>query len=382
LFFLLLSLAADKKDEVEFSCKSSALKSKDPSSDAIETTGDQPTTRGITISPDDIKDEIKYKVRTTREGIRVKLEYKNEIEMNDEKTETKSKFELVFTNLVEYVKAEGAVLDTNSSEGQAYDWEADTVIQTTPLTNWDDISGVLNDNSSVVSFFSASSSTGEDTTGNILFNFTVSRADQDEKITANSMKIDVRILDFPWQRKDSYLALLSTLKAETKVKVDYKDHAIITEGGEVTNKPKDVTVSFGADMESTLGFGTQGRYTWEGQADATSMGLTETDETVFNGTVMMSGRQGNNKDEASDNNIVLVEQATTSRIEVVATSPISLGNETFQSIAYSFVGQGAHSASDIYWDPETGIDYVSSAFRSLPGIVGTFVGAVMIAVFA
>ena len=82
---------AEKDDEVEFECKSKTGggSSKDGSSDG-ETT-DEPQSRGITITPDEIKDKIKYKVKTTDEGIRVKLEYKHEVETEDMETETKTK---------------------------------------------------------------------------------------------------------------------------------------------------------------------------------------------------------------------------------------------------------------------------------------------------
>jgi hypothetical protein len=45
----------------------------------------------------------------------VKLEYKNEIEMDLTETETKTKFELLFLEVVEYVKAAG-------SDSEAFLW--------------------------------------------------------------------------------------------------------------------------------------------------------------------------------------------------------------------------------------------------------------------
>ena len=227
----------------------------------------EPTTRGITITPDEIKDKIKYKVKTVEEGIRVQLEYKQEIETADTETETKTKFELLFENLVEYVKAPGR------SGTDAYDWDQDEIIQTIPLTGWDAIPAIASDAEGIVSYFTASTSVMEGP-GSASFNFTVSRANKDEHISANSMKIDIRILDFPWQRSDSYVALMSTLESKKKVKMEYDDKATVSESGK-SKKTKDVIVSFGDEMDQSLGFSAQGSYTWEEEALANSMTATD-----------------------------------------------------------------------------------------------------------
>ena len=53
---------------------------------------------------------------------------------------------------------------------------------------------------------------------------------------------------------------------------------------------------------------------------------------------------------------------TKSTIQVVATSPTDDGG---QIIAYSFIGDGAHSASEIYWDPQAGIGYSAAMGRQV-----------------
>lgn len=273
----------------------------------------------------------------------------------------------MFENLVEYVKGPG------DSDTEAFDWDQDEIIQTIPLTGWDSIPAVASDAAGVVSYFTASTSDMEGG-GSASFNFTVSRADVDEHISANSMKIDVLIVDFPWMRSDSYVALMSTLESKKKVKMEYDNAATVSEGGR-SKKTKDVSISFGDEMESSLGFSTYGSYTWEEEAVANSMTATDAGN---NGTVMMA-RQGDATDGAEEPNLVMVEEVTAKTIEVIATSPPSLGNETYQSIAYSFVGTGAHSASEIYWDPSTGIGYEdSSAFSvSMMGFAGSLVAALV-----
>ena len=72
-------------------------------------------------------------------------------------------------------------------------------------------------------------------------------------------------------------------------------------------------------------------------------------------------------------------EETKSTIQVVATSPSDTMPEEDgrQRIAYSFVGDGAQSASEIYWDAEAGIGYESSAGRhmSMAGLTMTLIGA-------
>jgi hypothetical protein len=359
----LLSYPAAKKDEVEFECKTKTGGNKDEEANEADKTEGNVETRGISIIPNvEIKDKIKYKVQPTNEGIRVKLEYKTEIEADDTETETKTKFDLLFFSLVEYVKGSN---DTNS---EAYDWDMDEIVQTIPLTEWEDISAVMDSAEGGVSYFSATTMAMSDIGGTASFNFTVARADQGEHITANSMKIDVHILDFPWTRTDSYIALMSTLESKLKMDVEYDSESTIPVDGSATSvsksgkdakakRARDVTISFGSEMAETLGWTTFGEYKWE--KDAKVAAVVPGNET----------------------SMTTVEEMT---IEVLATSPISEGNETLQSIAYSFVGSAAQGAPDIYWDPSAGVGYEtesSSAGSVLQfgfRLAGVIVGALML----
>ena len=125
-------------------------------------------------------------------------------------------------------------------------------------------------------------------------------------------------------------------------------HATASKGGK-SKKTEEVTVSFGdATMKSTLGFEAFGEYTWDEAAEALTPGF----------------------DFVDSNNTILVERSgfdmgpeeTKSTIEVIATSPTDSDG---QIIAYSFVGDGAHSATEIYWDPQAGIGYSSALGRQV-----------------
>ena len=196
--------------------------------------------------------------------------------------------------------------------------------------------------------------------GSTSFNFTISRSDRDEHITANSLKIDVKIIDFPWARADSYVALISTTESKKKVKVEYDDQATASKGGK-SKRTKEVTVSLGEEgMESSLGFEAFGEYTWDEDAEA----LTPEVDLFDSISTVLVARQGDG--------VGLSE--TKSTIQVVATSPTDGDG---QIIAYSFIGDGAHSASEIYWDPQAGIGYSSATSRhvSVVGLAVSLFGA-------
>jgi hypothetical protein len=407
----LFRCTASSAKEVKFECATPRSKAiSDESSDKGDKSSDEgdksnggnaveeePTSRGISLTPDEsIRDKIKYKIRTAKEGIRVKIEYEQEVDTVDGRSETGTEFELVFDRLIEYTKGvQGTSESSNGGDlvSEAYDWEADEVVQTIGLERWSDITQISNDANQNVSFFTATTSLpselGATAAGTILFNFTISQADQSEQITANTMKIDVRILNFPWARQDSYVALTSTVESKKKVKLDYNRDATV--GKEKAHVTQDVFVSFTDGMAET-GISAFGQYTWASEAQVTS--------DSFNGIVnenVMSSRQANppaeidedaveepviwagepeqpipelemvedTSDEFSVNGTLIATKPTEevvdgtkgSTIQVIATSQADNETDNFQNIAYSFVGRGAHSASDIYWDPQAGIGY-------------------------
>jgi hypothetical protein len=169
-----------------------------------------------------------------------------------------------------------------------------------------------------VATFSVSSGDGMPTA---TFTFTISRADVNETITANKIKIDFDLQDFPWtEGTESYVALLSMVESKREITV---------ENEETNEKEKtEVVISFD-DVVDTVGYVPFGEYTWAETAQV---------------------------------------NGTESTVAVVATSPASpsflvLGDSDvmIDEIAFAFVGENAQGASDIYWDPEAGIGYKSSA---------------------
>jgi hypothetical protein len=389
----------------------------------------EPTSRGISLTPDqNIRDKIKYKIKTNDQGIKVKIEYETEVATEQGRSETETEFELVFDRIIEYAKA--AAQDGSDSDGEAseaYDWEADEVVQTVALENWADITQVSTDASQNVSFFTATttlpSESGMAAPGSILFNFTISQADVSEKITANSMKIDVRILNFPWVRQDSYVALLSAVKSKKRIKLDYNKNGTI--GGGKAHVTQDLAVSFVDDGMEEEGISAFGQYTWESKAQVTS---DEFSGVVSNGNTMTS-RQGDSPVEIDEDAVEepmvaagtveeigaveepfagtaeemsesgffsgvevsgngtyskpddeVIDATSGTTIQVIATYQADNETDNFQNIAYSFVGRGAHSASDIYWDPQAGVGYeepLESGACSIGLVVSSLMGAML-----
>ena len=356
---LLFIILAEKEDEVKFSCKSGAP-------DEV----DGPESRGITLTPDEmIKDKISYKV-ATKKGIEVKVDYKEEYlddetdDFDNDYEEIKTTFEVKFDRIIEYAKGDSENGGDRSLQQQAYDWDNDIEVQSLDLSEWNDFSTVMSDEEGVVSHFNTSTIDGI-----VAFKFTVSRATMGGKASANSMKIDVNITDFPWMREDTYLALMSSVKSKLKVYMDYDETALAE--GRRDKQTQEVQVSF-EQATGDIGFVPFGEYTWEDTAEATSA-QNETDYTLDAGSAQDNTGSvvvARNTDGSESSN------ATKSKdtVSVIGTSPEQLGNETYQLIAYSFVGEAAQGASEIYWDPETGIGYSGAAygFGFAASIIGSF----------
>jgi hypothetical protein len=330
----------------------------------------------------EVEDEIDFEVSATNDGICIKVKYEQEIEdeATDMEQETEASFKVCFQQLIEYSKADG-------STDQAYGWvEGDTIHQSVDLTDWADFGEVLTDSSDGMSTFDATSNDGL-----ITMTFTIKPAGDDEQITANSMKADVRIVDFPWMHSDSYVALLSEVESELEVDIDQDEDDeldTVVDAGEKPDdedpeptaaepaeevspttdeetldggmqrfldskpiKPKDITVSF-SDVVKTVGFSPFGTIAWaETAVAATSTNVTD---------------------------VVAVGRAEMI-IQVVATSPA--GSErrlqdgsSREQIAFSFIGDGAQGSPDIFWDPEAGVSYMLSTSS-----VGTLVSSLGLA---
>jgi hypothetical protein len=314
---------AEKLDEVEFECK---VKEVDEDSDTK------------------FKDKIDFKITTGSRGLGVKVEYEQEVKTGEVKNETETEYEIIYDRIVEYRKG----VDTDGDK--AYDWDTDVIVQTLSLNDWEHFSEVTDAADGVLSYFAASS-----LDGHVTFNFTVSRADQGEKVTANKMKIDFRLVDFPWVGNDTYVALLSTVESKKKVDVEYADDEMEDGLAKKAKKAKDVIISFG-EAQDVVGVIPFGEYTWEETAEVIEPAASS------NETITETQRSAG------------VDAGVPTSIRVVATSPTSADDSEItkeRRIAFSFVGDAAMSASNIYWDPEAGIGYSGENSSGHVGRLGT-----------
>jgi len=306
---------SEKPEEIKFKCKAKA-NSEDGSK---------------------IKDEIKFGVKNdNKKGLKVKVEYEHKIKAQETETESETQYDIIFDKVVEYQKG------SNESSSEAYDWENDKVVQEFSLLNLGSFSEIVDDEEGVVSTFSIS------TLDNIAtFTFHISRADNGEGISANKMKIDFELKSFQWAQSDTYVALICNVESKEKVAIEYDEEdddveARPTTGGKRSKKTRDVIINFQDAIEGT-GITPFGVYTWDDSAMVIDPNATDT--TVF-------------------------ENVT---ISVVATSPLDTASD---SIAFSFIGDAAKSADDIYWDPTTGINYASNSVQAALSSIGIMVGAV------
>jgi hypothetical protein len=324
---------------------------------------------------------------------------------SSESTETKTQYQIVYDSIIEYRKG------TNATEGaQEYDFEKDKIIQTIPLTEWDEFSEIVTDAEGVTSYFSAST-----TDGMVTLNFTVSRASENQHVTANKMKIDFWLFDFPWQKTNSYVALMSTVQSQREIKVESDDKIdpqsaeqgpesarsdnSAGPGSPTAKKPKKVEISFDDAIEATGGVVTFGDYTWESTAKAsTSSTKRNNNKGNADATIVPSD---SSSDSASENSRQLSQQQQKrtknepeDEITVVATSSSVVkeandkgendkGSEasrgmTKETIAFSFVGSKAKSASTIYWDPEAGINYSTVSTSGTSLLSWSFIGLISV----
>lgn len=334
-----------KKDKVEFECKSKT------ENDMTET---------------EIKDKIEFKVSAKKDGLKVKVEYETEVETATEETETETGYELVFDRIIEYRKIGGddmSMTTTNTTtntttvlfEDDAYEWDVDEVVQEWPLDDFDDFSSVTEEGN--LNKFSVATKDGIAT-----FFFTIARADTAD-ITANKMKIDFELLDFPWNSTDTHVALVCDVETTQKVEVEYEDEDDDEEDDEDNDAdrkllrqlkksdeekekkkkaPKDIKISFD-DAANAVGFVPFGSYTWRKEA------LAE----VPADSVAISRQSGGDDGEVAAGGDHMFQT-----INVVATTSPA---EDSTMLAFSFVGDGAQLAPDIYWDPEAGVGYEEAA---------------------
>lgn len=291
----------------------------------------------------EIKDKIKFKVEAKKsEVLKVKVGYKSKIETDTAETETETEYTVIFDRMVEYRKVAGATVEN-------YEWEEDEVVTVWPLNDWKVLSPVATDGNLLT--FSA---TTEDEI--VEFTFTIAQADVGA-ITSNKMKIDFLLTDYPWAVSDSYIALICHVETEQEIEIE-------TEDGD--DEAMDVVISFD-DAVNTIGYSPFGEYTWADTAEVQSV----VDENVTAVDVAISRN--------ADGTPVQLQNTTIS--VVASTSPVTMDEGS--EIAFSFIGAG-QGASSIYWDPEAGVGYGSSAFKACGTTalaLGLFLGATVLALF-
>lgn len=276
-----------------------------------------------------IKDKIDFILTTGKTGAVVQVKYKLDDKSDANESgfhhKIKEEYEIYFSSLVEYLPV-GSGGDFGESQG--FGWSANETVGSIDLSEWKPFSKVTKDEDGVLQFHV------ETEDGIARFNFKMSEEGMEGRhLSANRIKIDVTLADFPWTRDDTLVALLSRVEANTKLETHYhtsKSRSHKKSGTKSKSKPRhptDVVVTYD---NASLPFG---KFVWVTSAD------------VGNGTASS---------------------------EVVATSPPEHeippehNSEGIQYIAFSFLNSS--SADFIYWDPEAGIEYPDSDVEDEPQI--------------
>jgi hypothetical protein len=201
------------------------------------------------------------------------------------------------------------------------------VVQSIDLTAWDFFSEIVGeDTDGMLSSFSTMTQDGT-----AYFKFTVSRGGEDEHVTANNIKIDVRFTEFPWDSDDTNIALLSEVTTRKTLEVEY-DEEDSGDGSEEEKSRKTTDIIINFDDANAVGLVPFGEFSWATTADVIVRNATNVNETAA--------------------------------IEVIATSSTNNSSETEQLIAFSFVGDAAKSVAYLYWDPQAGVGYTSTTSES------------------
>ena len=266
--------------------------------------------------------------------------------------QTQTEYDIAFDRIIEYAKSSASGGSTD-----AYVWESDEVVQNLTLLDWGQFSGLSNTNNGTVTTFTIST-----TDGLVTMTFHISRADQQGvAATANKIKIDFRLVNFPWVRNDTYVALVSSVAARQSVNVESKGGGTKRGPKGAPKEPMDVTINF-ADAISTSGYVPFGEFTWATTAAASSPVQSPSSSPVQPPSSAPTSLNATNTTANSTVSIMTTTvQNISSTIDVIATSPQSSSTTGSQLIAFSFVGSGAQNAADIYWDPQVGVGYSAGA---------------------
>jgi len=313
----------------------------------------------------------------------VDVKYRTYDVLNEEKTKVETKFDVKYTKMIEYEPN-----DENPENGY---FLGDQIVQNISLSNFAE--------------FQASPSNAEDgkmtytvTTADktASFRFTVDTAVKPTGFSANTMKIDVDIVGFPWKQDNTFLALLSTVRSEKKVKTNSKyvnkkgkpkgvidgNKDEIAQGYVEESRPETESmfdIDFGTSTSD--GYTPFGKYEIVNQAEITVAEPTRS--RILNDNVVTKENMDASNEMSKEN---MAEGATTEdmtkenfangstggditdvpvvkkQIFVKATElGLTEGGAADQNkiIAFSFIN--SNQAQEIYWDPEIGVGYASSA---------------------
>lgn len=356
--------AETKEDKVKFKCTAKGDKSKssspagssDPSdpttadsADSSDPAATEPVAsagRAAVVAAPDLEeetiiDEIDFEMKfDDTNGMTVTIEYYNTPVVTStgntsSTTDTKTEFSITFDKVIEYQKME------STAAGEAYDWESDKIVQEFPLLDFATFGDVEDDG--VVA--KVSSSTIPSPMGQVIFTFTVSRGGIEtlNVPSSNRVKIDFELVNYAWAQNDTYVALMSTIVSQRQVAV---------KSGSGSKTTEDVTIKFD-DILDTTETGVFGAYTWASDALARPGTSSTTNATKTMDDKLFSGTSAN----------TTVLPSGTVKLQVVATSPSEGAVPGAEQVAFSFIGDGAKSSSDLYWDPEAGVGYASAASR-------------------
>eukprot|EP00977_Amphora_coffeiformis_P001237 scaffold259_cov158-Amphora_coffeaeformis.AAC.3 len=295
--------------------------------------------KGPSPEPDEINDQIDFAVENRADGVRVNVNY-GELSGSDgaeTQSTTTTTIMVNYDSIVEYKKNESM-----SNDYEAFNWEYDEILQQIKLS--DTTIGMYRVTPPPIAG------------GN----------DLGMNLTANKMKIDFELVNFPWMETDSYVALLSTVEAEKRIEQHVapplRRMAVeedITNNTNETGTPDEMPNEMPPPPPKSP----------PPPVEITNLSIDLTDSTTPQGLLPFGSYTW-----AKEAMVV----TTNTSVQVVATSPLDMSSiervgmdgatsgpmkeDKVNYIAFSFVGNAAaHEAKDLFWDPETSVEYNSSS---------------------
>jgi len=325
---------------------------------------------GLSCALENKGDRIGFNVGADQ-GIDIGIEYKTYEKSLDGDTKTSTKFDVSYTQMVEYVPN-----PDDLEGGYKFNDEETPVEQTIELSTWAEyVDEGNNADPEKVTYLVR---TADENTS---FRFTVDTTVQPETgRSANTMKIDVDINNFPWKRSDTFLALISEVRSEKKVQTNYKK---VNKGGKKGvvegdvqgyaeefaqgKKPRtDTVIDIDFGTSTADNFSPYGEYSIIPEATIT-VADTDTRNRLLQDTNNMtkesmdvSGDTSISKADFADfNTTAVVEKQIFVRATEFVSDETNADAGGKSTIAFSFIN--SNEATEIYWDPEVGVGYNSAS---------------------